>query len=111
MASETARIPDRNKDRLSYTQSHYQVDLTQVTQNASINVSLSSICRGVYANKQQGVNKIEKEHELEIEVSTAAVRDQGNRAKNGEANEYMALVEGFINNVRVLARTVTDTCR
>lgn len=24
--------PDRNKDRLSYDQSHYQIDLTQVTQ-------------------------------------------------------------------------------
>lgn len=27
----SSRIPDRNKDRLSYTQSHYQIDLTQVT--------------------------------------------------------------------------------
>lgn len=25
------RLPDRNKDRLSYDQSHYQIDLTQVT--------------------------------------------------------------------------------
>ncbi len=30
-ATESSRIPDRNKDRLSYTQSHYQIDLTQVT--------------------------------------------------------------------------------
>lgn len=35
-----SRIPDRNKDRLSYTQSHYQIDLTQVTQVTSVNVSL-----------------------------------------------------------------------
>jgi len=34
-----SRAPDRNKDRLSYTQSHYQIDLTQVTQTTSINVS------------------------------------------------------------------------
>lgn len=34
------RIPDRNKDRLSYKQSHYQVDLTQVTHLTSVNVSL-----------------------------------------------------------------------
>jgi polynucleotide 5'-triphosphatase len=34
------RIPDRSKDRLSYTQSHYQIDLTQVTQMISVNVSL-----------------------------------------------------------------------
>ncbi len=33
------RIPDRNKDRLSYSQSHYQIDLTQVTQMTSANVS------------------------------------------------------------------------
>lgn len=33
--------PDRNKDRLSYTQGHYQIDLTQVTQTVpGPNVSL-----------------------------------------------------------------------
>ena len=37
------RIPDRNKDRLSYTQSHYQIDLTQVTQTTSVNVSFPSM--------------------------------------------------------------------
>lgn len=31
--------PDRNKDRMSYTQSVYQIDLTQVTQQLTINVS------------------------------------------------------------------------
>jgi polynucleotide 5'-triphosphatase len=30
-SSGSSRLPDRNKDRLSYTQSHYQIDLTQVT--------------------------------------------------------------------------------
>jgi polynucleotide 5'-triphosphatase len=30
-SSESVRMPDRNKDRLSYTHSHYQIDLTQVT--------------------------------------------------------------------------------
>lgn len=33
--SHETRFPDRNKDRLSYTQSHYQIDLTQVTQSFS----------------------------------------------------------------------------
>jgi hypothetical protein len=28
------KFPDRNKDRLSYTQSHYQIDLTQVSMMA-----------------------------------------------------------------------------
>lgn len=36
--SETS--PDRSKDRLSYSQSHYQIDLTQVTQTTSVNVSV-----------------------------------------------------------------------
>jgi hypothetical protein len=30
--------PDRNKDRMSYTQSVYQIDLTQVTQQVTVNV-------------------------------------------------------------------------
>ena len=30
---------DRHKDRLSYSQSHYQIDLTQVTQDVLVNVS------------------------------------------------------------------------
>ncbi|KAL3425548.1 mRNA-capping enzyme subunit beta [Phlyctema vagabunda] len=90
IAAEGTRIPDRNKDRLSYTQSHYQIDLTQVTQVTSTN----------------GVNKMEKEHELEVEISTAAVREQGRRAAAGEANDYMKLVEGLVDNVRVLARNV-----
>lgn len=33
------RQPDRNKDRLSYSQSHYQIDLTQVSQTRMQNVS------------------------------------------------------------------------
>jgi polynucleotide 5'-triphosphatase len=36
------RQPDRNKDRLSYSQSLYQIDLTQITQNTLVNVSLLS---------------------------------------------------------------------
>ena len=32
--------PDRNKDRLSYTQSCYQIDLTQVTQVETLNVRI-----------------------------------------------------------------------
>ncbi|KIN02257.1 hypothetical protein OIDMADRAFT_120969 [Oidiodendron maius Zn] len=87
------RIPDRNKDRLSYKQSHYQVDLTQVTQITSAN----------------GVNRMDKEHELEIEISTAAIKEQGRRAAAGEANEYVSLVEGFLDNMRVLARAVPPT--
>jgi polynucleotide 5'-triphosphatase len=49
---------------------------------------------------------VEKEHELEIEVSTAAIREQGMRAVSGEKNEYLALVEGMIDNIRVLSKAV-----
>lgn len=38
-SSDKKNQPDRNKDRLSYTQSHYQIDLTQVT-SASVSVML-----------------------------------------------------------------------
>jgi polynucleotide 5'-triphosphatase len=54
----------------------------------------------------QGVNRVDKEHELEIEVSAAAIMDQGRKAASGEPNEYLALVEGLIDNVRVLSRNV-----
>ncbi|KAI6713906.1 hypothetical protein JHW43_003560 [Diplocarpon mali] len=80
---------ERNKDRLSYTQSMYQIDLTQVTQ------------QGVSTG---GASQISKEHELEIELSTAAVQEQGQKAVNGEPNEYLSLVEGFMDNMRVLSR-------
>ncbi|KAG0645600.1 mRNA 5 -triphosphatase [Hyphodiscus hymeniophilus] len=84
------RQPDRLKDRMSYTQSHYQIDLTQVTQSVSVN----------------GMNRPEKEHELEIELSTAALRDQGQKAVAGQPQKYLALVEGLIDNVRLLVGTV-----
>jgi polynucleotide 5'-triphosphatase len=99
------RIPDRNKDRLSYTQSHYQIDLTQVTQTTSVNVSSPSTkLSETILTGLQGVNRTEKEHELEIEVSTAAIQDQGQRAAAGQAEGYLALVDGFLNNYRVLSR-------
>ena len=34
------------------------------------------------------------------------VRDQGQKAMAGQPNEYVALVEGFVDNIRVLARAV-----
>jgi hypothetical protein len=35
-----------------------------------------------------------------------AVREQGLRAAAGERHEYLALVEGLVNNVRLLARNI-----
>ncbi|EPE33996.1 CYTH-like phosphatase [Glarea lozoyensis ATCC 20868] len=81
--------PERQKDRLSYTQGLYQFDLTQVTSEITA---------------PNGTIRIEREHELEIEVSTAAIRQQGQRAANGEPHEYPSLVEGLLNNVCLLSK-------
>ncbi|ATY58274.1 mRNA capping nucleoside [Cordyceps militaris] len=83
---QTSGVTDRRKDRLSYKQGNYQIDLTQVTMPSG-----------------QG-SRGDKEHELEIEVSGAAVIEQGRRAMSGEAHGYQELVEGFLDNMRVLAR-------
>lgn len=54
-ASVGDRQADRNKDRLSYTQSHYQIDLTQVTQTTIMsNVSFTSQVYGSSTNTRIG---------------------------------------------------------
>jgi polynucleotide 5'-triphosphatase len=52
--------------------------------------------------------RIEREHELEIEVSTAAIRQQGLRAANQEPHEYPNLVEGLLNNVCLLSKMAKE---
>ncbi|KAI1000124.1 hypothetical protein K3495_g8074 [Podosphaera aphanis] len=80
--------PNRNKDRLSYKQSYYQIDLTQISANLG--------------------NRTDKEHEVEIEISTDAVMNQGRLAANNQPNEYLSLVEGLLNNIRVLSRYISE---
>jgi hypothetical protein len=58
------------------------------------------------ADRIQGGHRTDKEHELEIELSAEAVRDQGRKAGASQPNEYLSLVEGMIDNVRVLQRNV-----
>ncbi|KAI8175882.1 mRNA-capping enzyme subunit beta [Colletotrichum sp. SAR 10_75] len=87
--SHEQKFPDRNKDRLSYKQNHYQVDLTQVTQMTP---------------GPGNTQKTDREHELEIELSPDIVIDQQRRVMKNEPHSYPQLVEGFIDNVRVLAR-------
>ncbi|KAL9577258.1 MAG: hypothetical protein Q9212_006480 [Teloschistes hypoglaucus] len=79
------RRPDRNKDRVSYKHSHYQIDLTQV-------------------KPADSNSKTEKEHELEIELSSQAIREQGLLASQNQENKYLDLIKGFVDNVRTLAR-------
>ncbi|XEU96250.1 hypothetical protein FSHL1_001535 [Fusarium sambucinum] len=81
--------PDRNKDRLSYTQGPYQIDLTQVI-------------HGGPGGRQ------EKKHELEIEINPKLLIEQGRKAANGEAHRYPELVEGLVDNIRVLTRKARD---
>lgn len=45
-----------------------------------------------------------KEHELEIEVDPYKVLDQCARAEAGEFHQYPELMEGFLGNIRLLAR-------
>ncbi|OAA52112.1 mRNA capping enzyme, beta subunit, structural domain protein [Metarhizium rileyi] len=89
-STQNDKTSDRQKDRLSYTQGHYQIDLTQVTLSTS------------------GPSKTEKEHELEIELSSAIVLDQGEKAMSGAPHRYQELIEGFLDNVRVLARKARE---
>ncbi|KAM0360704.1 hypothetical protein ACHAO7_004232 [Fusarium culmorum] len=81
--------PDRNKDRLSYTQGPYQIDLTQVIQSGP-------------------AGRPEKKHELEIEIDSKLLIDQGRKAASGVAHRYPELVEGLVDNIRVLARKARD---
>lgn len=51
----------------------------------------------------------EFEHELEIEISSAEVRRQGDLALAGDPkNQYEELIKGFVDNIRVLTRAVPE---
>lgn len=56
----------------------------------------------------QGTHRSEKEHELEIELAPGITIDQGKKATMFLPHRYSDLVEGFIDNVRTLARKARD---
>ncbi|KAI1432560.1 CYTH-like domain-containing protein [Xylaria sp. CBS 124048] len=93
--SNKDRQSDRNKDRLSYTHGFYQIDLTQVTQENQ------------GPKGQPGLTT--QEHELEIELDSRILYDQGQLLMKGEPNRYADLVDGLVDNVRVLARRCPPT--
>lgn len=109
-ASQRERQPDRNKDRMTYTHGLYQVDLTQVTQS-SVSHGVSPITftfqDASLANYSQQT-RVEREHELEIELNPDKLIEQGNRAMNGEAHRLPELIEGLVDNIRILARKAND---
>ncbi|KAH8881726.1 mRNA triphosphatase CET1 [Thozetella sp. PMI_491] len=86
--------PDRNKDRLSYQHGPYQIDLTQV--------------KSILAAGHQPLSKEEKEHELEIELSVATLLDQARRLHEGQDNQFTELIEGFIDNAKILSRKASE---
>lgn len=77
---------DRMKDRMSYRHGAYQIDLTQISYNAT--------------QKPQ-------QHELEVEISTELIRKELDNLMAQRPTRYEELVRGFIDNVRILCRTAT----
>lgn len=77
---------DRQKDRMSYKHLGYQIDLTQVRHPGSV----------------------DKEHELEIEVSTPMLQAEMEKVRTGQPNQYEELIRGLLDNLRLLSRTVTS---
>ena len=57
---------------------------------------------------RQKTDRIEKEHELEIELAPGILLDQGRKALSGAPHRYPELVEGFVDNVRVLSRKARE---
>lgn len=52
--------------------------------------------------------QVKKEHELEIELAADTLIDQGRKAMGNLPNRYPELVEGFVDNVRLLARKARE---
>jgi polynucleotide 5'-triphosphatase len=81
---KTADSMQRQKDRMSYSWlGAYQVDLTQVTQGTS------------------------KNHELELELDSGALILEADRVRKKEASRFESLINGMMNNLRVLSREIT----
>lgn len=82
---KTPESMQRQKDRISYSwMGAYQVDLTQVAQGQS------------------------KNHELELELDSSMLLDHAARVKkNDKTNKFEGLINGMMNNLRVLSREIT----
>lgn len=84
---ETGKSPEamkRHKDRVSYAfLDAYQIDLTQVAQGGH------------------------KNHELELEMNADVLLESGDKILAGQSSNFESLVNGMINNLRVLSREIT----
>ena len=57
---------------------------------------------GLVANMAQHTQRTEKEHELEVEIDPTPVIAQGRRAMEGQPHQYVEVVDGLVNNIRIL---------
>ncbi|KAH7402416.1 CYTH-like domain-containing protein [Pyrenochaeta sp. MPI-SDFR-AT-0127] len=84
---EAGRSPEsmkRHKDRMSYSwMGAYQVDLTQVAQGQT------------------------KNHELELELDAGVLVENADKVRRKEVNSFEGLINGMMNNLRVLSREIT----
>ncbi|KAI9816007.1 MAG: mRNA-capping enzyme subunit beta [Pycnora praestabilis] len=108
-SNDRSRGADRNKDRMTYRHLAYQIDLTQVTPSDVSHAAPTALHKKANADQFQSASKTDKEHELEVEVSSAEVRKQGLLVQRGEVSQYEDLVRGFVDNVRTLARAGSQT--
>jgi hypothetical protein len=76
----------RVKDRLSYLHQGISIDLTQVT------------------SANEGDQQL---HELELELDTIPLVEQGKLCKQGRANDYEPMVGVFLNYIRAINRAAT----
>lgn len=81
---KSSKDMERQKDRMSYSWlGAYQIDLTQVAQATS------------------------KNHELELELNAGVLIDHADRVQRQEANQFEPLINGMMNNLRLLSREIT----
>ncbi|KAH7563476.1 hypothetical protein BM1_00523 [Bipolaris maydis] len=81
---KTAEGMHRQKDRMSYSWlGAYQVDLTQVSQGPS------------------------KNHELELELDSGVLIAEADKVRRKEPTKFESLINGMMNNLRVLSREIT----
>lgn len=88
LTQEQTPSPDRRKDRLSYRHQFCQIDLTQVKSDAK---------------------ESRPSHELEVEIDTAALREQGQLTAEGKPSRYEDYIKVFLDNVRTLARAIPSS--
>lgn len=83
-AGKSLRDMQRIKDRMSYSWlGAYQIDLTQVTQGPS------------------------KNHELELELESGVLLREAEKCRQPGPNSFEPLINGMLNNLRVLSREMT----